>query len=51
MYDAPSFSQLLEKLGFREIKECEMNQGYLPALNCLDIPSRQAESFYIEAIK
>jgi hypothetical protein len=51
MYDAASFSQLLEKLGFREIKECEMNQGCLPALNCLDIPSRQAESFYIEAIK
>ena len=51
MYDAASFSQLLEKLGFREIKECEMNQGRLPALNCLDIPSRQAESFYIEATK
>jgi hypothetical protein len=51
MYDAASFSQLLEKLGFREIKEYEMHQGCLPALNCLDIPSRQAESFYIEAIK
>jgi predicted SAM-dependent methyltransferase len=39
MYDAASFSQVLAKLGFREIKDCEMNQGRLPALNCLDIPS------------
>jgi hypothetical protein len=46
MYDAASFSQLLGKLGSRQIKACEMNQGSLPALNCLDIPSRQAESFY-----
>jgi hypothetical protein len=51
MYDASSFSQLLARLGFREIKECEMGQGRLPALSCLDIPSRQAESFYIEAGK
>jgi len=51
MYDAASLSQLLERLGFREIQECEMNQGRLPALNCLDIPSRQAESFYVEACK
>lgn len=51
MYDAASFSQVLAKLGFREIRECEINQGRLPALNCLDIPSRQAESFYIEAAK
>jgi hypothetical protein len=49
MYDAASFSRLLADLGFREIKEYEMNQGRLPALSCLDIPSRQAESFYIEA--
>lgn len=51
MYDASSFSQLLARLGFREIKECEMGQGRSPALSCLDIPSRQAESFYIEAGK
>jgi hypothetical protein len=51
MYDTTSFTRLLEKLGYREIKECEINQGRLPALNCLDIPSRQAESFYIEACK
>jgi hypothetical protein len=49
MYDAASFSKLLADIGFREVKECEMNQGRLPALSCLDIPSRQAESFYIEA--
>jgi hypothetical protein len=51
MYDAASFSQLLARLGFREIKECEMGAGRSPELSCLDIPSRQAESFYIEAIK
>ncbi len=49
MYDATSFSKLLADLGFREINEREMNQGRLPELSCLDIPSRQAESFYIEA--
>lgn len=51
MYDAASFSQLLRDLGFRDVAACEMRQGRLPALNCLDIPSRQAESFYIEASK
>jgi hypothetical protein len=51
MYDTASFSKLLADLGFREIKECEMDQGRLPALSCLDIPSRQAESFYVEAGK
>ncbi len=51
MYDAASFSKLLADLRFREIQECEMNQGSLPALSCLDIPSRRAESFYIEARK
>ena len=51
MYDAASFSQVLVRLGFREIRECEINEGQLPALNCLGIPSRQAESFYIEATK
>jgi hypothetical protein len=51
MYDARSFSQLLAKLDFREIKECQMGAGRSPELSRLDIPSRQAESFYIEAIK
>jgi len=51
MYDASSFSRLLAKLGYREITECEMNQGRSPALNALDIPSRQGDSFYIEAIR
>jgi hypothetical protein len=51
MYGATSFSQVLARLDFREIKERETGEGRSPALNCLDIPSRQAESFYIEAIK
>jgi hypothetical protein len=51
MYDAASFSRLLAKLNFREIKECEMGTGRSPELGRLDIPSRQEESFYIEAIK
>jgi predicted SAM-dependent methyltransferase len=51
MYDAASFTRVLEKVGFSEIQEWEMHQGRLPSLNCLDISSRQAESFYIEACK
>ena len=51
MYDAKSFSKVLEKIGFQDIKECEMSQGRLPALSCLDIPARQTDSFYIEATK
>lgn len=51
MYDAESFSKLLASLGYREIRECEMHQGRLPELYSLDIPSRQAESFYVEATK
>jgi hypothetical protein len=51
MYDAASFSRLLATFGYGEIQECEMHQGRLPALRSLDIPSRQAESFYVEAVK
>ena len=51
MYDAQSFSELLNRLGYHQIRECEMNAGRLPALASLDIPSRQAESFYMEAQK
>jgi len=51
MYDAASLTQLLQKLNFRQIHECKMHQGLLPALSCLDIPSRESESFYIEARK
>jgi predicted SAM-dependent methyltransferase len=51
MYDAASFRQVLARLDFREIEECELGQGRSSALNSLDIPSRRAESFYIEAIK
>jgi len=51
MYDAESFSALLATLGFRETKVCSLHQGRLEALSALDVPSREAESFYIEAIK
>lgn len=51
MYDAASFTQLLQKLDFGAIQECKMHQGLLPALSCLDIPSRESESFYVEACK
>jgi len=51
MYDAASFSRVLSELGFRDIRESSFGQGRLRLLNRLDIPSRQAESFYIEAIK
>lgn len=51
MYDADSFSRLLTRLGFRDVRECPFGEGRMPALSCLDIPSRQAESFYIEGCK
>lgn len=51
MYDAESFSRVLTKLGFRDVKECQFGQGRLPELSSLDIASRQHESFYIEASK
>jgi hypothetical protein len=51
MYDAASFSETLARLGYRDIRQCEMGQGGLPGLSCLDIPSRQHESFYVEASK
>jgi hypothetical protein len=51
MYDAASFSQILVRLGFRDVQQHSFGQGRLPALSCLDIPSRQVESFYLEATK
>jgi len=51
MYDADSFSQILVRLGYRDVREHSFGEGRLPALSALDIPSRQAESFYIEAGK
>jgi Methyltransferase domain len=51
MYDAESFSQLLVRLGFQNVREQAFGEGRLPALSCLDIPSRRAESFYIEGNK
>jgi hypothetical protein len=51
MYDADSFSQLLVRLGFRDVQERSFGEGRLPALSYLDIPSRQAESFYMEGNK
>lgn len=51
MYDAESFSRVLTKLGFRDVTECQFGQGRWPELSCLDIESRQHESFYIEASK
>jgi hypothetical protein len=51
MYDAASFSQVLDRAGFRDIREHSFGEGRLPALSYLDIPSRQADSFYIEASK
>lgn len=51
MYDAESFAQVLDRAGFRDIQEHSFGVGRLPALSHLDIPSRQAESFYIEGSK
>jgi methyltransferase family protein len=51
MYDAESFARLLTKLGFRDVKECQFGQGRFTELSCLDISSRQHESFYLEASK
>lgn len=51
MYDAESFSQVLVRLGFQDVREHSFGQSRLPALTCLDISSRRSESFYIEASK
>jgi hypothetical protein len=49
MYDPASFTKLLAKAGFSDIRECALHQGRLQDLVVLDIPSRQGESFYVEA--
>ena len=51
MYDAASFSKLLTDIGFRRVMECKMGESRMPEMGRLDIPSRQSESFYIEAGK
>ncbi len=51
MYDSESFSRVLIRQGFRDVREHSFGESALPALGCLDIPSRQAESFYVEGAK
>ena len=51
MYDAQSFTQVLAHVGFKDVREHFFGESRFPALGHLDIPSRQAESFYIEGSK
>jgi len=51
MYDAKSFTQVLARIGFQDVREHSFGEGRLPALSHLDIPSRQADSFYVEGSK
>jgi predicted SAM-dependent methyltransferase len=49
MYDAESFSRLLERVDFRNVRECSFGESQCPELAELDLPARKDESFYVEA--
>lgn len=51
MYDAPSFTLLLTRLGFDEAAEHSYLQSRIDDVENLDLCSRCDESFYVEAIK
>ncbi|MEH2110217.1 class I SAM-dependent methyltransferase [Nostoc sp.] len=50
-YDAESAIDLLKTAGFRKIEERQLHDSSLPNIENIEPEHRQAESFYIEAIK
>ncbi len=51
MYDCASFASLLERLGYREIRQASFGRSALPELATLDVEGRRDESFYVEALR
>lgn len=49
-YDAETLCYVLEKFGFKDVKQQHFQEGYISDL-CIDRESRQSESLYVEGRK
>ncbi|MCK5014995.1 MAG: methyltransferase domain-containing protein [Candidatus Omnitrophica bacterium] len=50
-YDFDSLKHVLEAAGFKDIKRCARLEGEVPELETLELPERELETVYMEAIK
>lgn len=51
MYDKESFKDILQEIGFKEIKELSINRGKVPDIKMLDLKVHQKLCFYYECKK
>lgn len=49
MYDYSMLSEILSKIGFKDVKRCSFQQGDVPDL--LELDNREEESLFVEAVK
>lgn len=50
-YDFDSLVHILEVAGFKDIKRCARLEGEVPELDALELPEREIETVYVEAVK
>lgn len=50
-YDFDSLKHILELTGFKQVKKCTRLEGTVPDLQMLELPERELETLYVEAIK
>lgn len=50
-YDFYSLKHILELAGFEQVKKCERLEGKTPNLENIELPQRELETVYVEAIK
>jgi predicted SAM-dependent methyltransferase len=50
-YDFDSLKHILESAGFRHVRRCRRLEGDVPDLEAIDLPGRELETVYVEAVK
>ena len=50
-YDFASLKHILELAGFRDVKKCGRLEGKVPGLKDIELPERELETVYVEAVK
>ncbi|MBN1870279.1 MAG: methyltransferase domain-containing protein [Candidatus Omnitrophica bacterium] len=50
-YDFDSLKHVLKTAGFQDVKRCRRLEGEVPELDALELPERELETLYVEAMK
>lgn len=50
-YDFDSLKHILESAGFRNVRRCQRLEGDVPDLETIELPERELETMYVEAVK